>query len=1312
MNVDSVVLAGARPGRQELVFGGYQKGAMSQPRQRLLPIARLPLALLGSLRALRASVDERLIPALRRTIERLNSDATLSDLRRRIERWKGGAGVPRMNQQMAGALVKISEGRRALLTLPARGRALVQLMPQPVQVELMKLPSRGAHVCREIFAGILVVGMIVIVGGYGRLGRGPISLPSLVPTIEQAINEQLADLHVKIDDAVLQRSTEGPGVVFRLRNIRLIDKDGSIMAQAPLAGIGMSGAALLAGRIAPGSVDFIGPKLVFYATDNGLSLSFYRPSASAETQMHRSLAEDAQTAPASPLATSAESVIAKSAAVPSAEDAGRQLDVTRTITEVFEQARRGNTSYLTRFGVKNAQVVLVRDGAQTLLQVPDFSIDLEHTDQRSVLVGQADLGSSKGDWQLEFRTEQRSKRKSLSVTTLIKDLVPSGLAANFPGVAALKVLDMPVSGETSVEVSSAGRFMAGEAKLRLERGYLTPPWDPLNAMLIDGGNLHLRYAKQDRVVEIEPSTLKWGPSKATVSGEFRMLGGDKDTPTWGFRLKFTDAVLAAEEFGLAPMKVDEWSAEGTVTPSGGRMTLSRFVIRSGTASVELAGDIADAPGSPEVHLTGTVSAMPLDVLKQFWPKFLAGDARLWVSESVHGGQVLGGKVAISLRPGELAQAMQGGGQLPPEAVDVDLGLTDMSITYVPKMPPVVTPTAKLKISGTVMSVDIPEGKIALPSGQEIALRDGRYFIPDLRQKPALAEISFKGNAATAATLELLDHEPFGFIRAMSLKPEYFGGEAAGSFAFTIPLHFGVQFKEMKLVGAARVEKAVASNVIANMPVEGGALDVNLTEQAVEAKGDILIKGVPANLVWQRIFDEPDERQPPIRITTTLDEDAREALGLKVSHLVRGPLPVALSIMRDAKGTEAMSMQADLTNAQLIFGNMGWTKPPGRRAAMQFDVARAEDGSTDLKNFKIQGDDIAIDGSISLDPEQHLKSFYFSDFSFDNLTHVEITATVVGGDTLQIDAHGPSYDGKQFFQSLFSAGQLAEDAEPHDPFSLDLTARLGTVSGFYDTTVSDAQVTLKKRNGQLVALDATGKLNGKAQIAVKLENNNGTRMIRAESHDAGDAFRLIGFYPKVEGGESSLEVNLDAGEAGYKTGTLWARNFVVLGDAVVSEVLDDPQSTAALGDRKKEVRQSRISFDQLRAPFSVGKGEFLLNDAYMNGPALGATMRGRVNFKTQTVNLGGTYVPLYGLNSALGAIPILGGIFVGRQNEGLVGITFAVQGPLDDPNVLVNPISVVAPGIFRQIFEFRDQGQNAASSAPASSPSDFGAAAGR
>jgi hypothetical protein len=181
-------------------------------------------------------------PAIRRIAARFKFYA--ANLRRSVERWKREAGFGAASEPVAGALVKISEGSRALMTLPARGRALVKLVPEPVQLELRRISTGGAHVCREIFAGILVVGLIAIVGVYGRLARGPISLPSLVPMIEDAINGELSGLHIKIDDAFLQRSPEGPGVLFRLRNIRLIDTDGSIVAQAPLAAIGMSGPAL------------------------------------------------------------------------------------------------------------------------------------------------------------------------------------------------------------------------------------------------------------------------------------------------------------------------------------------------------------------------------------------------------------------------------------------------------------------------------------------------------------------------------------------------------------------------------------------------------------------------------------------------------------------------------------------------------------------------------------------------------------------------------------------------------------------------------------------------------------------------------------------------------------------------------------------------------------------------------------------------------------------------------------------------------------------------------------------------------------
>jgi len=1183
---------------------------------------------------------------------------------------------------ISGALVKItSDGTRAIVALPGRGRALVQRVPEPVQVELRKLSTRSAHLCREIFAGVLVVGLVVIVLGYGRLARGPVSLQGLVPTIETAINRELTDLHVKIDDAILQRAPDGPGVLFRLRNIRLLDKDGSILAQAPLAALGMSGSALLSGRLAPGSVDFIGARLVvLYDPTRGLALSFSRPEdAGAGAPIRGSLpAAEGLELTQSPQTNSQ----------PGNPVAGGQvLDVTRTLTEVFDRARSGNTSYLTRFGVKDAVVVLNENGSETVWQVPDFSIDLNHHNRRSTLVGQANFASSKGDWQLTFSTAQQPKRQSLSVTALIENLVPSGLSGDFPTLGLLRTLDMVVNGESKVELSNSGEILSGEGRFELESGQISPPWDPDSPLRIDSGDLRLRYLRQKDAVEIAPSTLRWGKSKVVVSGEFHATRDSSGAlARWDFALKADEALLGVEDFGLAPMPIDQWEAKGSIEPKLGRISLTRFVIAAGDARIELSGTYVDRPGAEEVHVAGSISPMPVDTLKRLWPKFLAGKARGWVLERVSGGEVLGGSFAVNLGPSDFARVKQGG-EAPPEGVQVELNLHGMAIAYIPKMPPVLTRDAKLTVSGVQFSVDIPEGRLRLPSGHEIALSEGRFFIPDLREDPQQGEITYKAQGATPSILELLDHEPLGYIRSVGLKPDFLGGTAEGAFTLSMPLLANLEFEQIKIRGAARLNDAIAPNFAGNVEVTGQSLEVSLTEQAVEAKGEINIKGVPAQLTWQRIFYTPDDRQPPLRVTAQLDAAAREKLGVKINHLVQGLTPVTLQVARLGEGTNgAMSVEADLTATQLHFGGLGWTKPVGRPAVLRLDIVQKPDGSIDLENLRILGDEIDIQGGIALDPEQRLKEFYFSDFSVNRLSHVEISATVRDDRVLEIKAEGPSYDGRQLFQSLFSAGQAEESAASGEPFAIDLTANIGTVFGFYDTTVKNVEVSLKKRNGRLVALDAKGVLNDNAPVAVRLEQGK-ARVIAAEARDAGAAFRLIGFYPSVEGGEASLQVNLDAGGPDMKSGTLWAREFNVVSDPVVTDVLTDPNTTAVLGERRQQAVRQRILFNRLRAPFSVGGGKFWLKDAYMNGPTLGATMRGTVDFKAQTVDLGGTYVPLYGLNSALGSIPLLGRVLVGRQGEGVVGITFAIKGKLDEPQVLVNPMSVMTPGIFRQIFEF-------------------------
>jgi hypothetical protein len=1186
---------------------------------------------------------------------------------------------------MARDILKLTEKGRALIELPVqKGRELVRHIPEPVQIGLSKLSHRSLLFTLEIFAGLFVVCLVMMALAYGRLNQGPMSLASLVPILEDAINREMADVEVKIDDAILQRDKTGPGVNFRLRNIRLIDKKGAVVAQAPLAAIGLSGKALLSGKIAPGSVDFIGPRLLMFQTAEGVvSLSFTR-DAPNEASAEKPSASDGQPASAEP----GISIIG----------GPNDINISQTIAAAFDQARKRKTAsaYLSRFGVRDAVVIFDQLGKQSFWQVPDFSIDLDHKKKESIILGRGAISSATGPWKFNFRTEQSAKHKRLTFTALIQDLVPTGLAANFPGFPALQALNLPLSAKTSVHLSTSGKLLGAEAKVDVASGQIILPWDRKYPVSIDKGELHVRYEANNKRIDILPSKIEWGKSHATISGFFSPVKNQDNENLWAFELKADDALFGVEQFGLEPTKVQRLDLKGTVDKKAGRVVLQKFTMQMKEGLIEFGGTVVDALGSPEIKLAGNFSPMSLDILLKMWPKFVAAGAREWVGERVSAGQLTSGSFEIDLKPGELAKLQQGG-DIPESAVIVDLAATGLELMYIEGLPPVQTADATLQLRGRSMEFDAPQAWVILPSGKKIMLGAGHFKVADLRPLPEIGELEFATKGSAEALLELLDHKPLGFVSEAGLKPSDVGGKTEGKFKLVLPLIKGLEFSDVKLQGTINLEEATLSGAVGGANVEGGEVTFKVTEQAFDAQGDLLVNGVPAVLSWQRIFDAPLEKQPELRLSTVLDELAREKLGIKINHMLRGPVPTIVSIDQKSVGTDAkkVHVQADLGGAELILTNVGWRKPRGRGAVLGFDVGKGVEGGTELQNFRIIGDDIAIDGWISLAEDNWPNAFFFPNFSFNVITHMEVSGKLSKDNVWKVQANGPAYDGRQFFRSLFSSGQLADDQplRPESAPGLELKARIGTMVGFFDTTVKDVTINLAKRKGRMQSLNAKGLLNGKSEVAVKIvDGGQSERVLLAESDDAGSAFRLIGFYPRMEGGQTSLKVMLDAQGLARKTGTLWARDFTVLGDTVISEVISnvDDDSGVAFGRQgggERVARRQRIPFDQLEVPFSVGGGQFVLHNSYVNGPQLGATIRGNVDIKNRVVDLGGTFIPLYGLNSALGSIPIIGNILVGRRGEGIVGITYTVRGSTGNPRVQVNPLSIVAPGIFRQIFEF-------------------------
>jgi hypothetical protein len=116
-------------------------------------------------------------------------------------------------------------------------------------------------------------------------------------------------------------------------------------------------------------------------------------------------------------------------------------------------------------------------------------------------------------------------------------------------------------------------------------------------------------------------------------------------------------------------------------------------------------------------------------------------------------------------------------------------------------------------------------------------------------------------------------------------------------------------------------------------------------------------------------------------------------------------------------------------------------------------------------------------------------------------------------------------------------------------------------------------------------------------------------------------------------------------------------------------------------------QNGVAFSRLRAEFTRQNSQLSVREGVVKGPTIGATIEGCIDYPGNQVRMSGTFVPMYGLNNMLNQIPIVGPLFLGGSNEGLIGVTYEIVGTPGAPVLRVNPISAMAPGVLRKIFEF-------------------------
>lgn len=751
--------------------------------------------------------------------------------------------------------------------------------------------------------------------------------------------------------------------------------------------------------------------------------------------------------------------------------------------------------------------------------------------------------------------------------------------------------------------------------------------------------------------------------------------------------------------GLFPggLTVDGGRLTGAVDLATGTITLDRLALQRGSFSLTATGIVTLGQGaaSPGLDLALQVPHLAIDDVAAVWPVRMAVNGRRWIMQNLTGGDLEAGRFVIKAAPGDLDQTPP-----PPGLLDGRFRIRNTSVRYMATLPPLAGVDADAAMDLDTLALTVFRGAVDLGADGVVALEQGQVKVTDFNADDQFAHIDFTAVGPLRAALALLDRPPLFYAGKLGLAPASLGGSQRTTARFTFPLVADLSADALTFSAESTLAAAAIPKAVGTLALTEGDFALTVDNKGAGGTGTAKLGPVPVKLAWTESFTAPAGK-PTTALTVEgrIDDAMRKLLGLPVLDRLQGPLSTRLAIEGRGPAITAMTGEIGFTDARLSLPEIGLEKSPGETGSLRFTARRSADGLR-IDDLRVTAAALDLSASARLTEDGTLLSL--------TVPRSRIAGNELG---LTISRKTPQqpFDVEVRGNRLDLTPYLTAPPAPRRPESErpDPAATDGLPDFHFDLALD--RVVLDQR-AALTGVTASGRhggglwLEGKAAatlgaepFALSLTRSETARQLQVRGGEAGAIIRAIGLYDDAVGGSLKVDATIDDTKPTRPMeAQVDIRDFRIVNAPVLAQIL----ALGSLTGIASTVNGAGIGFERLRITLVQDTTIMRIVRARAIGDAIGMTMAGTYDTWARTVSLGGTIVPAYGINRIIGAIPLIGEVLTG--GEGVFAFNYQVVGPAEKPEVSVNPLSALAPGILRDIISAVD-GTADAAAAPAPPP---------
>ncbi len=723
--------------------------------------------------------------------------------------------------------------------------------------------------------GLALVGMSAL---WWRLSSGPIELDIATPWLSAAIKENFGGGHeVEIGGTQLERAANGR-TSLRILDIVVRDADGTVVASAPKAEVGVSGWGLLTGRIKAQRLSLVGAEMAVRIEPDSKVTVFAggnrRPFVTASATTHIPVTTGAA-APAKPERAAAFATVAPPAALPAASAAGRGgvPDFAALLAWIESLDASGlDGRDLAEIGLKGGNLTVddQRNGKQWTFSNIDLSVTRPKGGGIAVTLGSQGI---ERPWQLRAAmTPGQNGHRIVDVESQkisAKDLM---LAMRL-GDGQFEP-ELPLSGHIRADIGPDGIPRMLDGRILIDKGAIIDLDDPLGRIPIDRAEFNLDWDAARRALVV-PFQVVSGGNRMTLLAQ---LDAPRDASgAWGVKITGGTVMLAATNPGDSlALVLNRILVQLKVDPNRQRIDVEQGEVGNSDLGFALKGSLDLSTDDPRLVLGVAGTRMSVAALKRVWPVVAAPKVRAWVEEHVHAGIVE--ELSISTNaPWSTLKA--GGPPIPEDGLLVQIVGHGADIRPIEGLPGIRDADVNVRIAGRSVVINVGRGNVEIAPGRKLSITNGVFEVPDTHPKSPPSKARFRLDGSVPAALESAGNGAVArlFGRAARSRHQPWHDHRPGVAGDAAEAGLGAGGDDLFRQPGRRQfrRRAHGDEATRSRPA---LLKVSANNQGQWIRGDVKINGIPAALDYRK----PRDGDADVRVNATLDENARSKFGIDLS----------------------------------------------------------------------------------------------------------------------------------------------------------------------------------------------------------------------------------------------------------------------------------------------------------------------------------------------------------------------------------------------------------------------------------------------